>query len=74
MRKEINFCKKVGLPVIGVVGTRKASAYGLTSASRIGYQIARCGGIVVSGLDSGIDTNAMTGALTAGGSIVGVLG
>ena len=61
-------------PVIGVVGTRKASAYGLTSASRIGYQIARCGGIVVSGLASGIDSNAMTGALTAGGNIVGVLG
>lgn len=61
-------------PVIGVVGTRKASAYGLTTASRMGYQIARCGGIVVSGLASGIDANAMTGALTAGGSIVGVLG
>ena len=33
-------------PVIGVVGTRKASVYGLTAASRMGYQIARCGGIL----------------------------
>ena len=62
------------VPVIGAVGTRKASAYGLTTASRMGYQIARCGGVLVSGLAEGIDAMAMKGALTAGGSIVGVLG
>lgn len=61
-------------PVIAVVGTRKASAYGMTTASRMGYQIARCGGILVSGLAEGIDGSAMKGALTAGGSIIGVLG
>lgn len=61
-------------PAIGVVGTRKASAYGLTTAKRMGYQIARCGGILVSGVAEGIDGNAMTGALTAGGTVVGVLG
>ncbi len=61
-------------PMIGVVGTRKASAYGLTAAKRMGYQIARCGGIVVSGMAAGIDAMAMTGALTAGGVAVGVLG
>ena len=38
-----------GLPVIGVVGTRKASAYGMTVAKRMGYQIGKCGGLVVSG-------------------------
>lgn len=62
------------LPVIGVVGTRKASVYGLTSAKRLGYQIAACGGTVVSGMATGIDAVAMKGALTAGGSVVGVLG
>lgn len=61
-------------PVIGVVGTRKASAYGLTTAKKMGYQIARCGGILVSGLAEGNDGSAMTGALTAGGMVVGVLG
>lgn len=61
-------------PVIGIVGTRKASAYGLTTAKRMGYQIARCGGIVVSGLAYGIDGMAMSGALTANGIAVGVLG
>ena len=61
-------------PVIGVVGTRKASAYGLTTAKRLGYQIGRCGGIVVSGMAYGIDGMAMSGALTAGQKVVGVLG
>lgn len=61
-------------PAIGVVGTRKASAYGLSTAKKLGYQIARCGGILVSGLAEGIDGSAMTGALTAGGTVVGILG
>ncbi len=63
-----------GLPVIGVVGTRQASAYGLTVAKRMGYQIAACGGVVVSGAARGIDGVAMAGALTAGAPVVGVLG
>lgn len=63
-----------GQPVIGVVGTRGASPYGLTVAKRMGYQIAKCGGIVVSGMAAGIDGMAMRGALTADGMAVGVLG
>ncbi len=62
------------LPCIGAVGTRQASAYGLTAAKRMGYQIAACGGIVVSGMAYGVDGMAMRGALTAGGPVVGVLG
>lgn len=61
-------------PVIGIVGTRKASSYGLQMAKRMGYQIGKCGGIVVSGMAYGIDGLAMSGALTAGGITVGVLG
>jgi len=61
-------------PVIGVVGTRQASAYGLSTAKRMGYRIARCGGIVVSGMAKGIDAMAMSGALAAGAKTVGVLG
>ncbi len=63
-----------GQPLIGVVGTRKASAYGLTVAKRMGYQIAACGGVVVSGMAFGIDGVAMAGALTAGAPVIGVLG
>ena len=62
------------LPVIGLVGTRRASDYGLYIADRMGSQICRCGGTVVSGMAEGIDCEAMTGALRAGGVTVGVLG
>ena len=62
------------LPLIGVVGTRKASLYGLTMAKRLGYQLAACGAVVVSGIASGGDTKAMEGALSAGQMVIGVLG
>ena len=62
------------VPVIGIVGTRKASTYGLQTAKRMGYQIGKCGGVVVSGMAYGIDGLAMSGALTAGAVTVGVLG
>ena len=63
-----------GSPLIGVVGTRKASVYGMSAAKKLGYQIARCGGIVVSGMASGIDGMATRGALTAGTPAIGILG
>lgn len=61
-------------PMIGVVGTRKASAYGLSTARQMGRQIADYGGIVVSGMAEGIDAMATWGALDAGKTAVGVLG
>lgn len=61
-------------PLIGVVGTRKASAYGMHMAEQMGRQIARCGGIVVSGMAEGIDAMATHGALQAQRPAVGVLG
>lgn len=69
-----NFPDIDGNAVIGVVGTRRASAYGLSAARRMGSELARGGGIVVSGLADGIDAAAMRGALEGGGSVVGVLG
>ncbi len=62
------------LPLVGVVGTRKASAYGMTAAKRLGYQIAACGVVLVSGAASGVDGMAMRGALSAGQMVIGVLG
>lgn len=61
-------------PVIGVVGTRKATAYGLSVARDMSRQIAACGGIVVSGGAGGIDTLALQGALEMEKSVVAVLG
>ena len=62
------------VPVIGIVGTRKATPYGLNTAKRFGAQIASCGALVVSGGAAGIDTMAMEGALSAGKPTVAVLG
>lgn len=61
-------------PAIGIVGTRKASGYGLQIAEKMGSQIAACGGMVVSGAADGIDSAAMKQALLQGGPVVGVLG
>lgn len=62
------------LPCIAVVGTRDASAYGMSTAKRMGYQISACGGITISGVAAGIDAMAMRGALSAGAPVIGVLG
>ena len=64
----------LNMPSIAVVGTRRASAYGLTQARRMGYGLARCGCAVVSGGARGVDTEALKGALTGGGPAVAVLG
>lgn len=61
-------------PCVGVVGTRKATVYGLQSAYQMGKQIAQCGGLVVSGVATGIDAKSMEGALDEGKPTVGVLG
>ena len=50
-------------PAIGIVGTRRATAYGLQMSGRMGAQIAACGGMVVSGGASGVDSAAMEQAL-----------
>ncbi len=60
--------------VVAMVGARKASAYGLVNAKRMGFQLGKCGAVVASGLAAGIDTMAILGALTAGNPVVGVLG
>lgn len=60
--------------LIGVVGTRRATPYGLRMAAGLGEELARGGGVVVSGLAEGCDSVAMEAALRAGGTVVGVLG
>ena len=59
---------------VAVIGTRKASVYGLKMSRDMAFQICRCGGMVVSLLTHGIDAEAARGALLAEGSCVGVLG
>lgn len=59
---------------VAVVGTRKCSVYGIRAAERIGYEVSKAGGLVVSGLALGIDSAAARGALRAGGKVIGVIG
>lgn len=55
-----------------VPGSVRPTARGL--ASQLGYELARQGGLVVSGLAKGIDGAAHQGALRAGGFTAAVLG
>ena len=57
---------------VAVVGTRKATPYGISSAEKLGYGLAKGSALVVSGLAKGIDAAATRGALRSGGITVGV--
>lgn len=61
-------------PVITVVGTRKATPYGIAMAGKFGEELARHGALVVSGAAEGIDSAALRGALLGGGTVAAVLG
>ncbi len=61
-------------PCLAIVGTRRASPYGIGCAERIARDMTRCGATVVSGLAEGIDSAAVKAALREGGTPIGVLG
>ena len=60
--------------VVAVVGTRKASLYGIEMAGNISKTLAENDVVVVSGGALGIDSAAHEGAVAAGGKTVCVLG
>ncbi len=58
---------------VAMVGTRSCTGYGLTCGEMLGYDLARRGAVVVSGMARGIDAACLRGALRAGGFVCAVL-
>jgi DNA processing protein len=61
-------------PGVAIVGTRRATRYGLGMARAMGRAVASAGWSVVSGLARGVDGEAHRGVLDVGGVGVAVLG
>ena len=59
---------------VAVVGSRRATSYGLMTTAKLSGELASHGVCVVSGLARGVDTAAHKGALQVGGKTIGVLG
>ena len=58
---------------LALVGTRKASRYGMNVAFQLSSQLARQGVTIVSGMAHGIDAAAHRGALDGGGKTIAVV-
>lgn len=66
--------KLSALPVLGVVGTRRPTAYGREAAQTLVHELVGAGLAIASGLVWGIDAQAHEATLDAQGTTIAVLG
>jgi DNA processing protein len=59
---------------VAIVGTRQVSPEGAARSRRLARELAAAGVVIVSGLAKGVDTEALTAAIDAGGFVVAVIG
>lgn len=59
---------------VAVVGTRQVSTEGAARSRRLARELALSGVVVLSGLAKGVDTEALTSAIEAGGKVIAVIG
>ena len=64
----------LGQLMLGVVGTRRPTAYGTQVATRLSKDLSEAGLTIASGMARGIDTAAHRAVIEAGGDTVAVLG
>jgi DNA processing protein len=64
----------LGTLMLGVVGTRRPTPYGIAAATRLATDLAGAGLTIASGMARGVDTSAHQGALEAGAGTVAVFG
>lgn len=68
-----NWSKLINMPMLAIVGSRKASPYGRAVTEQLARGAAARGIVIVSGLGLGIDSIAHQAALDAGGYTIAVL-
>ncbi|MEC4816489.1 MAG: DNA-processing protein DprA [Scytonema sp. PMC 1069.18] len=74
-RGEVNLQENFGQkPLVGIVGTRQPSEYGLRWTRQISTALAKHGFTVVSGLAEGIDTESHAATIRASGRTLAVMG